>query len=605
MNSHANKLTAEIPTSILNRLLEKQEIARYAIANGKSNIEPIEYDWEDIYDTLHEYAKWFPQRFGAMKDGRLDLPGINTLKTDLQVAKNNLLHRALIAKDLDLLDEYAKQCEQGYAGMASEVFAYELSACFLSPYYNTFSQAFCDAVWEKILSATKDPKALFEGSVFTNQPTALVVNFSRTMPAAEQAEIINEALSVCMTYQHNHDLTLALNDILIQMKYHKPREALLMACDEGDLLTVKFLLQDAQLRRKLNKKLFFHWFDMTPLVSAIRATGINGSNADIVAYLLEQDADVLAECEMNQSPITAISQAVYTANKTITFMLLAHHIKSGRLSERTTDGFNILHLLCDAHRDRDNLDGNCWFNQHDINYHYHTYVSMLLDAGMDVNEKTTDTNYSPLYLAAQSSDIDTVRVLVKANADVSAVTATGKTVLFGVTDVAILTYLIENNVSVLIRDDRNRTALTYLLNTKPDHRAAIHQLLVKSIVLMFCAIKANAAPDAWIAYWDDLHEWYDFLSLLEIQAKLRLILAVATWQPLKEIKRFILPGGSLQQAIAIAAFLQNEEALTYLSSRATSQFNIFYAPSRKTPDDEHRDKSEGEHSPKRRRKSGD
>ena len=313
---HGSRLQWEFPKAIYDRLLQKQASAQR---------KPIVYDWDDEYATLHEYARWYPQDYGAMINGCKDIQSIDELKSAL--ANTSELRTALALKDLELLRRYFE--ERKHSGKKIEaVFAKlfdvydELSAYFLSPYYKNYDEAFCDAVWSWVTANLSKPKVLFKAAVLTNRSLAIIENYYNKIPKNNRAAFLPGAYLLCLTFQHNHELTKFFIQKQLELKLCSPSNLLINACDHGDLATVQYLVETTNAYRYLNECRLAYHIEMTPLLSAIRGTGANGINRKIVEYLLQQGADVLATCrkkyvaaDRDIERFTAVNQAIFSGVK--------------------------------------------------------------------------------------------------------------------------------------------------------------------------------------------------------------------------------------------------------------------------------------------------
>jgi len=94
-------------------------------------------------------------------------------------------------------------------------------------------------------------------------------------------------------------------------------------------------------------------------------------------------------------------------------------------------------------------------------------VQALLDAGADVNSKSTCYSEIALIAAAEKGQLEVVKHLLENGADINAKDGYGRTALMealGFGYIEIAKYLLEKNADVNIKDNNGRTALGFALD---------------------------------------------------------------------------------------------------------------------------------------------
>ncbi len=171
-------------------------------------------------------------------------------------------------------------------------------------------------------------------------------------------------------------------------------------------------------------------FQATALMMAIR----NNVDADIIAYLIEEGANIEAKDRNNKTP----------------FMLAFAHRNSDEIIQMLIDkGANILA------RDNNGKDALLYGLSNGLDMRWINYV---LDNGADINYLTANGLF-PLYAAVKHSN-DAVMTLLKRGADINQRNTDGETALFNLypANFAVLDILIEQGIDLFAEDKDRQTA---------------------------------------------------------------------------------------------------------------------------------------------------
>lgn len=584
MNSHLKLIETEFPDVIKRRMFQRDESAVRALA--LKGMAPPEIDWHRRYETWREYAQSFPNEFRVIVLGYKDSPSFIDMAIDLEPHGLDP-SRCFSKRNLPDLLDFLKQDQMSLEELIKNIFYYNINtwgAFFKVDHPDR--ETFCNQVWTFVISKITDPYLLFRAAIITSRSKDIVLQYCKNFETENDFELMMEGLYFCLAYPYNQALTIELITRLVNSGHYKLKQLLICACDEGDLGTVRYLVENTEAKEQLTDPLFNGQIFATPLLCAISGNSINGTNLQLVSYLLDNGSDVVAPCatmldhETIDDEITPLNQAIYSGNKELVGMLLAHYIRQGRINEVHNNGFQILHIVCQG-KAAETLHGNQWLDVNNPHDGCDDYIRYLLKNGAreQINVKTENDEYTPLHLAVSNHGVKSIQLLVELGAEVNARSASQKTPLFKAYDAEVMEYLITHGADIFARDDQDRTALqrltAYFCCRNADFSCMI---TLAQLSLSLMPLEMNKEDcDQWIDYWQRASSCYRYFNKFGFSLDLQLLTAIATRQSIKEIQFLIKAGAKVTTTIAhphtaqsIAALLGTEEIIAYINSLSSA-----------------------------------